>query len=121
VYGTRPGECRDYFCLWRCGWGDDEDRPKLSGLVVDLSDRDATVTVRAGPTSTPADVLRALRGVASDPEWGRFHVGVIPFGLPGGAWVNAVLPGSKEWNDLLGEVASGSLPLQVESPITRWK
>jgi hypothetical protein len=36
VYTDRPAECRNFFCLWRTGFGTDDDRPDRHGVVIDL-------------------------------------------------------------------------------------
>jgi hypothetical protein len=36
VYAERPEECRNFYCLWRMGFGRDEDRPDRHGVVIDL-------------------------------------------------------------------------------------
>jgi hypothetical protein len=33
IYADRPKACREYFCLWREGLFDDEDRPDKSGVI----------------------------------------------------------------------------------------
>jgi hypothetical protein len=40
VYDARPAECRDFHCLWRLGFGADEDRPDRHGVVIDLERSD---------------------------------------------------------------------------------
>mgnify|MGYP001561024974 CR=1 FL=1 len=34
IYETRPLECREYFCGWRCGIGDLNQRPDHSGVLL---------------------------------------------------------------------------------------
>lgn len=36
IYGTRPNECRSYYCTWRLGFGEEDARPDRSGVVIDL-------------------------------------------------------------------------------------
>jgi hypothetical protein len=40
IYETRPEDCRDFHCLWRLGFGTDEDRPDRHGVVIDLERSD---------------------------------------------------------------------------------
>lgn len=35
IYKTRPQVCRDYKCAWLLGYGDNEDRPDKSGMIID--------------------------------------------------------------------------------------
>jgi len=37
IYADRPKACREYFCLWREGHFDDEDRPDKSGVIAHFS------------------------------------------------------------------------------------
>lgn len=37
IYAARPRECSGYYCAWRMGFGDEEDRPDRSGMVVDVA------------------------------------------------------------------------------------
>jgi len=48
IYETRPEDCRSFYCLWRMGFGTDEDRPDRHGVVMDLQDRlvDGQLVVR---------------------------------------------------------------------------
>lgn len=39
IYGRHPYECKEYSCLWRMGWGGEEDRPDRLGLLLHM-DRD---------------------------------------------------------------------------------
>ncbi|RTL06409.1 hypothetical protein EKK58_05510 [Candidatus Dependentiae bacterium] len=34
TYPNRPQECRQFYCFWRFGYMDDEDRPDKSGIVL---------------------------------------------------------------------------------------
>jgi len=36
VYSTRPTQCRDFYCTWRYGVGEDGDRPDRSEVVLDV-------------------------------------------------------------------------------------
>lgn len=35
IYEDRPKACVEYKCLWLMGYGEEEDRPDLSGVLVD--------------------------------------------------------------------------------------
>ena len=35
VYGNRPLTCSGYSCFWLLGYGDEDDRPDKSGILVD--------------------------------------------------------------------------------------
>ncbi len=35
IYETRPSACKDYFCSWLIGFGEDEDQPNKSGVLMD--------------------------------------------------------------------------------------
>jgi hypothetical protein len=36
IYDARPEECRGFYCLWRMGFGTEDDRPDRRGVVLDL-------------------------------------------------------------------------------------
>ena len=36
IYDKRPRMCRTWFCGWRLGIGDDDDRPDKTGIIPDL-------------------------------------------------------------------------------------
>lgn len=36
IWGRTPAVCRPYQCLWLAGFGEEDDRPDLSGVLVDL-------------------------------------------------------------------------------------
>ena len=36
IYRERPPECVDFYCLWRMGFGTEDDRPDRRGVVLDL-------------------------------------------------------------------------------------
>lgn len=38
IYQTRPTECVEYLCLWRQGWGDENQRPDKLGAIIDMTD-----------------------------------------------------------------------------------
>jgi hypothetical protein len=44
VYKDRPGACKDYFCAWLMGYGEDEDQPNRSGILMDVQ-----ITAEHGP------------------------------------------------------------------------
>lgn len=35
IYETRPKPCREYICAWLYGYGNEEDRPDKSGIMLD--------------------------------------------------------------------------------------
>jgi hypothetical protein len=35
IYETRPTHCREYICAWLFGYGNEEDRPDKSGVILD--------------------------------------------------------------------------------------
>lgn len=35
IYDTRPKMCKDYICAWLYGYGNEEDRPDKSGIMMD--------------------------------------------------------------------------------------
>jgi len=48
IYQDRPRDCASFYCLWRMGFGADEDRPDRHGVVMDLQSKlvDGQVVVR---------------------------------------------------------------------------
>jgi hypothetical protein len=38
IYQTRPTECAEYLCLWRQGWGEEDQRPDKLGAIIDMTD-----------------------------------------------------------------------------------
>lgn len=68
-YETRPEECRHFECLWRAGWGQDEDRPDKIGFFLFLQgDTKFGDLVCASPSDTnsmaPPEVMNRLSHVA---------------------------------------------------------
>lgn len=37
IYKERPSECSTYLCMWRQGWGEEDDRPDKLGAVLDVA------------------------------------------------------------------------------------
>lgn len=37
IYDQRPGECRQYRCMWLMGWGDEDQRPDICGYIMDMT------------------------------------------------------------------------------------
>lgn len=72
IYASRPSECAGYLCLWRQGWGGNDDRPDKLGAVLDLEESRPFATLGGGrsnkmvirvhlldQTQPPSEALRA--------------------------------------------------------------
>jgi len=46
IYAARPPECASFYCLWRMGFGTDEDRPDRHGVVMDLQVESGEAVIR---------------------------------------------------------------------------
>jgi hypothetical protein len=68
IYDVRPAECRGYYCLWRMGFGTDEDRPDRNGMVVDfaLDEGEAPVIAIWRPLEEQPGQLERAWGMASE-------------------------------------------------------
>lgn len=103
-YDTRPAECAEYFCAWRVGFLPEESRPDRSAVVIDFQ-ADRTVTVRPSERAEPWEIVKALE--AAEAAFPHARVGLVPFALPPGALFESMLPGTREWRQLLERVAAG--------------
>lgn len=72
IYGKHPFECREYACLWRMGWGRDDERPDKVGFLLHL-DRHPQYPEHLGYSSVeivefrPGAVMNHFPG--GDKEW----------------------------------------------------
>ena len=57
IYDERPQPCRDYKCIWLCGWGLRKHRPDRLGLIFEV-DETAIVATECRPSA-----LRSKEGV----------------------------------------------------------
>jgi len=64
--GGQPEVCAKYRCAWLSGYGDEEDRPDVSGILVDRRDLGlAAIGVREGYEKTPKARL-AMERISRD-------------------------------------------------------
>jgi|SRR5215467_7075712 len=46
IYQDRPQDCASFYCLWRMGFGEEEDRPDRHGVVMDLQVEGTDAVIR---------------------------------------------------------------------------
>lgn len=83
IYQTRPETCQQYLCGWRAGLGASDDRPDISGWIVDITGDQPPFTARAIRTKVvPDEQTRAvfarfesfLGGLRDNGELAKFEV-----------------------------------------------
>jgi hypothetical protein len=76
IYAARPSLCRHFSCLWRAGFGGEEDRPDETGAVLtaDASNPPGWIVVRVSRPFDVARVLEACLAAANDIPAVRFGV-----------------------------------------------